>query len=68
MLAKPRFRVEGVRQGRRNPSSWLLETIRYGGKKRSANMGRDTLVKGQFVQSKRVLELLTAHANTLNLG
>lgn len=34
MLAKPRFRVEGVRQGRRNPSSWLLETIRYGGKEK----------------------------------
>ena len=31
------------------------------GVKKSANMGRDTLVKGQFVQSKRVLENCSQH-------
>ena len=51
MLAMPRFRVEGVREGRRN--------VRGG--KKSANMGRDTLVKGRFVQSKRVLENCSQH-------
>lgn len=64
MPAKPGFRgAERGRECRRNPSRLAvrkkLQDMKK--KKKRAKMCRDTLLKGQLLQSKRVLENCTQH-------